>query len=149
MSGEINTVDALVKHHAQITSDALVFALQIGRVDIFKLLLDKTTSKASLLNSRMTNSVTGTTPLHMAAMFGFVEIAQLCLDSGAKVNREDIDGRTPLMIACLHGQAKVASVLLERGASSTSTSKQSETALDLATKQGHQECIDLLTLSRK
>jgi ankyrin repeat protein len=78
----------------------------------------------------------GSTPLHLAATFGFVDCALLCLKSGAETSAVDTYGNTPLHV-CLHvslslscveccadgekyacewNQADVVTLLLEHGA---------------------------------
>jgi ankyrin repeat protein len=61
-------------------------------------------------------SAGGSTPLHYAAFWGYVDVAKLLLDHGADVNARDDRGWTPLHFAAAEGRAGVARLLLERGA---------------------------------
>lgn len=58
--------------------------------------------------------VTRTTPLHMAARRGFMEIAQALLDCGAAAGAKDIKGDTPLQRALNCRRKEVARLLGER-----------------------------------
>jgi hemoglobin len=60
--------------------------------------------------------VTRSTPLHMAARRGFVEIARVLLDSGAAIRARDTKGDTPLRRALNCRKNAVAQLLQERGA---------------------------------
>lgn len=56
------------------------------------------------------------TPLHIAAVRGFREIAQMLLDHGAPVGSRNARGETPLEMAVRYGQRDVAELLIARGA---------------------------------
>ena len=56
------------------------------------------------------------TPLHIAALWGDVEIVEVLLERGADPNVKDDNGQTPLHIAAQEGHVDVVRVLLERGA---------------------------------
>jgi ankyrin repeat protein len=66
------------------------------------------------VNSR---SITGDTPLHVAAVHGDVEIVRLLLQAGAKVDVQGEHGYTPLHEAIAQKHKGVAEVLLQAGAS--------------------------------
>ncbi len=59
---------------------------------------------------------TGTTPLHLAALYGRAAFAGLLLDAGADVNATDEDGKTPLALAEEEGHEEVAKILRANGA---------------------------------
>lgn len=65
-----------------------------------------------------TTGTNGWTPLHMAAVRGYVEKARLLIQAGADVNRrKEIDAsETPLMEAAFTGQPSTLLLLLEHGA---------------------------------
>jgi len=55
-------------------------------------------------------------PLDLAAQDGNLQLAQLLLNSGADIHREDNVGYTPLRHAVFYGQVEVAKLFLEKGA---------------------------------
>ncbi|TFG85870.1 MAG: hypothetical protein E4H17_04650 [Gemmatimonadales bacterium] len=57
----------------------------------------------------------GRTPLHLAAFFGFTDVAEVLLARGAAANAVDDAGRTPLDLAVTEGQEKTAALLRSRG----------------------------------
>lgn len=63
----------------------------------------------------------GWTPLHMAAVRGYVEKANVLIQAGAKIDqRTEIDGdETPLMLAASTGKADVVRLLLQHDADPT------------------------------
>ena len=81
------------------------------------------------------------TPLHIAAQRGNLEIAQLLIDRGAKINEVTSDGQTPLHLAAMGGYTKVADLLINWGALISIKDKCDKTPLDWADSQ---EMIDLL-----
>ncbi len=56
------------------------------------------------------------TPLHIAAVRGYREIARMLLDRGAQVGAQNARGDTPFDLAARYGQRDVAELLLEHGA---------------------------------
>ncbi|RDW92652.1 hypothetical protein BP5796_02046 [Coleophoma crateriformis] len=62
----------------------------------------------------MANS--GSNPLHIAAVRGYTEIAELLIDRGIDINARDSQGWTALHLATERGQHKVVKILLEKGA---------------------------------
>jgi len=62
------------------------------------------------------NAQRGFTPLHMAAKFGKLRVAQLLLDKGADANAEGKYRLTPLHVATHYGSTDVAMLLLDRDA---------------------------------
>ena len=55
------------------------------------------------------------TPLHLAAWNNSLELAELLISSGAKVNVEDIGGSTPLDWADINGHRKMQELLIIHG----------------------------------
>jgi ankyrin repeat protein len=58
----------------------------------------------------------GMTPLHYAARHGFVETAEVLLDSGAKIDANEANKIAPLLMAISNNQIELALTLIERGA---------------------------------
>ena len=70
-------------------------------------------------------SDTGTTPLHLAAKNGHLEVVRLLIEAGVDINKARTnDGATPLHIATQKGHVEVVSLLSEAGA----TRKKARTA---------------------
>ena len=88
------------------------------------------------------------TALGIASELGHESKGRLLLDHGAKIN---IPGGsfTALQEASLHGHTGVAKLLLRRGASLDAPDGNSNTALDLALKEGHKSTVKLLRSAHK
>ncbi|CAG8159947.1 unnamed protein product [Penicillium salamii] len=81
---------------------------------------------------------TGSIPSHalaLAALFGQLDIAQYCLDSGIHIEEEGFLG-SPLRCACLMGNESVVRVLITRGADVNRCGPLG-TALHAASMSGH------------
>jgi hypothetical protein len=88
------------------------------------------------------------TALRVSARFGFLKLAKLELDMGAKPNmRSGPDGWTPLHSAAEYGHLEVVKLLLKRGADPSVTSGSGETALMCAITNGHFDILDVLMTS--
>merc|ERR1712232_980725 len=55
----------------------------------------------------------GTTPLFVAAQYGYAEVAESLLRGRAHVDKPKNDGATPLFIAGQNGHAELAKLLLQ------------------------------------
>jgi ankyrin repeat protein len=64
------------------------------------------------------------TPLHLAQS---IEIAQLLLESGAKIDSQNSNGETPLYLATQRGDAKLSEFLLSAGANPNAKTKSGAT----------------------
>ena len=88
--------------------------------EVISLLLDG----GADINAR---SISGSTPLHLAASFQTAEIVALLLDRGADINSRDMDGETPLHLAVRHNTSGVVELLLYRGADINARNNTGET----------------------
>lgn len=118
---------------------ALSEAARNGDADAMKALLDSGVNVEMLINGY------ADTALICAARNGRTGIVQLLLERGAKVNA----GNHPYMMTALHGAAEkghvaTVKVLLEFGANRKARDRWKQTALTLATENGHWEVVDLL-----
>jgi ankyrin repeat protein len=71
----------------------------------------------------------GRTLLHYAAIQGYLSVAQLLVEKGAKVNARDNDGRTPLHDAMSYHAYDVAKFLVRNGADMALKNKDGATPL--------------------
>ena len=81
--------------------------------------------------------------LYIASQEGHANIAEFLVVNGAFVDTKDDSGWTALHIASLNGNTAVVRFLVHNGASINASNKGS-TPLCLATRQGHDETIEIL-----
>ncbi|XP_064641008.1 ankyrin repeat and SAM domain-containing protein 6-like isoform X2 [Lineus longissimus] len=75
----------------------------------------------------------GATPLMFAAMTGRFDMAQMLIEKGCDIDKQDtISGWTALMQATYHGKKNVAKLLINAGANVTIPAKNGCTAFDMA-----------------
>jgi ankyrin repeat protein len=83
-----------------------------------------------------------TSPLHLAAVFGQTEMAQMLIAAGAVVNTIDEEGRSPIDIAIKEGHQAIVQLLEQAGATVPAGATQfSADALLGAAKQGNLEVL--------
>ena len=75
----------------------------------------------------------GQTALHVAAIWGSMEVGQLLLEAGAEIEaRNQMGGITPLMCAAQRDQTEFAEMLVERGANPMTTDDSGRVAFMFA-----------------
>ncbi|PWW80468.1 ankyrin, partial [Tuber magnatum] len=84
----------------------------------------------------------GETPLHWAAVQGFVEIVEVLLSSGAHGEMVNWAGQTALLVAAEAGHGDVVRLFLENGVNVDGAA--GDTALVVAARQGHQDIVRML-----
>ncbi|MFC1764701.1 ankyrin repeat domain-containing protein [Planctomycetota bacterium] len=102
---------------------------------------------ATGVNINSLSSDTGSstkTPLHEAAIAGYKEIAEILLNSGAKVDALDNMIYTPLHCSAEHGHMDVVNLLIEKGADVNARTLQDWTPLHLACQKGKREVAEFL-----
>lgn len=103
----------------------------------------------ALLNSGADINATGeggATPLMDAANYGNVQIVEILLNRGAKIDVRSSEGEnyTALLVAAERGHTQVVRSLLKYKPDLTLRNRRGETALDLARKEGRTEIVQML-----
>lgn len=163
LRGDTNSVKTLLDKGADVNArdmdgnTALDWAAGEGHVEIVKLLLDRGA------DVNVKDKMLGFTPLMTATRSGHTEIVKLLLNRGVDVNvvsgavafswtsydgsRSESGvrgGWTALMIAAQYGYVDIVRLLLEKKVDINLKDINSNTALDLAKKNNHNETIKLL-----
>ncbi len=86
----------------------------------------------------------GSTPLHLGASLGLLNIVQYLLEKGADIRARDLQGRTPLIAAAANGNINVIKYLLEKGADSNEQDLKGNTPLNYAILRNNHDAINLL-----
>jgi len=81
----------------------------------------------------------GWTPLHYAATKGHREMMRLLLENDAYIDSESANGTTPLMMAAFSTSPLAVKLLLEEGADPTLVNHGNASALDIAVSKDHQQ----------
>jgi ankyrin repeat protein len=89
-------------------------------------------------------SADGTTALHWAAHFGYVDLAQRLLKAGASASAANDYGSTPLSEAAERGDAPLIRALLKAGADVESANAEGQTALMTVARTGSLEAAQVL-----
>ncbi|HET9216314.1 MAG TPA: ankyrin repeat domain-containing protein [Terriglobia bacterium] len=121
---------------------ALMGASINGNTDLTRLLLAHKADVNAISADRGGTAKNGpvafgyVTSLHVSVSSGSPQTVQLLLDSGARLNAQDIRGMTPLMFAVATDRPnlEIIRMLLARGADATIPSKIKETSADWARK---------------
>jgi ankyrin repeat protein len=84
------------------------------------------------------------TPLLVATLLGYKDVAELLIAHGANINARFEDGITPLFVAVIQGRLNVVELLLDKGADVNAAVKDGQTPLDAAYANGHKDIASLL-----
>ncbi len=79
----------------------------------------------------------GDTPLHLAALQGFVQVAEILIDARANLEATEDNGFTPLHNGAYNGHVNVIRVLLDAGADRSAETNKGNTPQQLAVQRGH------------
>ena len=89
--------------------------------------------------------VAPTTPLHLAARDGELEIVKILVENGARINIRNREGETPLYLAASRGRNEVTEYLLDKGAFvSCPENNMNRTGLHNAVINGYTPIVDML-----
>ncbi|WP_252180402.1 ankyrin repeat domain-containing protein [Endozoicomonas sp. 4G] len=104
-----------------------------------------------LINNEYTSArstLSGYTPLHIAALYGHKEIAALLL---SPANREDktVSGNTPLHLAALFNRETMIAFLLDHSCRPDATTHSGITVLDVASAMGSRNTLERIFESLK
>ena len=87
---------------------------------------------------------TGWTPLHYAASSGQLGIIAMLIENSAYIDAESPNGTTPLMMAAMYGTSAAVKLLLEEGADPQLRNQQGLTALQFAQRANHQDAAEII-----
>ncbi|XP_065882950.1 fibronectin type 3 and ankyrin repeat domains protein 1-like [Dysidea avara] len=92
-----------------------------------------------------TDGISKWTPLmRLASLGGSIQMAQVLIDRGAKVNKLDNEGKSVLMLATLRSNEQLVKLLLKSGADAQYKNGYGKTALDFAMTFNRKELISTL-----
>lgn len=83
----------------------------------------------------------GMTPLHLAALLGYRDVAEKLLSGGADVNARDREGRTPLDVALRYGHRGMVEALVAGGAQAASNGGGASVAPFIMPRPGSDEAF--------
>ena len=86
----------------------------------------------------------GNTALHLAAGYGFADVARLLVDYGADVDAVGCIDNTPLLIAAQEGHTDVVRILVDNEASMGAKDEFGGTAMRYAAGRGHRQVVEIL-----
>ncbi|CAH0388511.1 unnamed protein product [Bemisia tabaci] len=151
ISGDTDSVEALLNHNADtlvtLPSNVTVLhlATQQGSSAVLEFLLSQDEHKSkSLVNTRET--ITGTTPLHAAALRGYTDCVKCLLQHEADVYAKASDvpyfGGTALHLASRKGHASVVKALVEHDKNLVGCYNTNRWyPLHIAARFGHRNCV--------
>jgi ankyrin repeat protein len=86
----------------------------------------------------------GGTPLHVAAVLGYTQAAELLIMRGAKIDAEDVRGLRPVHAAAWSDNNETLELLISKGADINARDKDGVTPLHAAALAGSTEAVTLL-----
>nr|QLI56440.1 ankyrin repeat protein [Coriandrum sativum] len=126
-----NSVDRLLHEAAAVNRVDLMEILCLGYLDMDVNLVD----------------LHGRTALHVAAIYGHVEVIQFVVSVGGNPDIADQHGWTPLHCASIAGHVEAAELLLNCSVYvKYALTKDGKTPFDLSVEKGHSDLYDMLCL---
>lgn len=86
----------------------------------------------------------GRTPLHLAAMNGWLDVVERLLEAKAPINATDVHRQTPMHLAAHQNHASVIERLIAGGAMVNLADERGQTPLHLAARHGRLEAVKIL-----
>uniref|UniRef100_A0A8C4Q3U4 Uncharacterized protein n=1 Tax=Eptatretus burgeri TaxID=7764 RepID=A0A8C4Q3U4_EPTBU len=155
-NGHFQASEILLQHQSNpcIMNNAsktpLDLACEFGRLRVAKLLLNSNVCPV-LLEGRPndSNNPSSTSPLHLAAKNGHVDIIRMLILAGIDINRQTRVG-TALHEAALYGKTEVVRLLIESGVNVHIRNSYNQTALDIVNQfTGTQACREIKHMLRE
>lgn len=107
---------------------AFLSAVRQNNIDHVRVLLDHGSDMYARSQTKFK------TALHMAASSGYVDIIELLLNRGFRIDSVDEDGNTALHLACRENKVEAAAMLLNHGINPNLGNKKGETSLHVAVR---------------
>ena len=121
---------------------ALHLACENGHTDIAKYLINNAKCSPTIVDN------ISRTPLHVASSRGYLELVKLLMEITTvcdNLNVTDINQQTPLHLACIYGHENVVECLFPHTKCNPNFKDLCyNTALHLASSNGHLECVKLI-----
>lgn len=143
--GHVLAVRALLAAGAPVDSlnsardTALGIAASFGRLGVVRALL------AAGADVNVGNVVDGVTPLMVACVCGFLDVAACLVEADADVSLRDVFAATALHYVSMVGHADIVALLCRAGADVDARDCVGDTPLGLATENGHADAADVLS----
>uniref|UniRef100_A0A8C5U805 Ankyrin-1 n=1 Tax=Malurus cyaneus samueli TaxID=2593467 RepID=A0A8C5U805_9PASS len=144
---------------AKVRHTPLHITAREGHMDTALALLEKGASQTCMTKAGQTDGTVslsqegqpppvlqqkGFTPLHVAAKYGKVDVAELLLAHDAHPNAAGKNGLTPLHVAVHHNNLEIVKLLLPKGSSPHNSAWNGYTPLHIAAKQNQMEVASSL-----
>ena len=84
------------------------------------------------------------TPLHLAALSGHQQVAEVLIQHGSDLKAGDAFQQTALHLAAVNGHKNIVETLIQQGSNVNGRNYRQQSALHLAAQNGHQQITELL-----
>lgn len=138
----IKAAQTLVDSLGCVSSSLLLLnlAAATGAMQLVEILMKKMPGWREAVAS-MEKGDMETTPLHVAAVHGFVPIASLLLEGGVSANVTDLSDQTPLFLAASGGHSDMVLLLLKHGADVFQQTRTLKAAVHYAAHLGQDDIL--------